>query len=394
MPKFLKEIMQSNAYTNKNDTDYQGTNEIVTNYLKMLYPGEMKLDATGRMQAPEYDMTLEQFQAAQAQIESDFEEAKQEAEDEISESLPDDVDFDIENYVVLEETIPVRILYSDGSIDIGYLEIYDLDLPDGPTENDGPGKKWVWHTDGGDGTCEECESLDGQEFESEDELPECPLHPNCNCWIEEIEMDDKVRPIKSTRMPPKVNGEKKSTEENKNMKSDDIKFEKALEKTMGIEGKFTDGKKQIKDQPTNMGIQQETLNKYNQKFPDKNFPQDVKDLKPEQAKEIYKREYWDNTNIPKIENERIRNAVFDMNAMSIPSIVGKTVQNSLNTYTNAELKVDGIMGSKTINAINSITNDKVASFMEILKAERMESLQKMSNWPTAKGGWTTRTMAY
>ena len=171
-------------------------------------------------------------------------------------------------------------------------------------------------------------------------------------------------------------------------------FDAAFEKLKEVEGGYTNGRNQIKDEPTNMGIKQSTLDKYNKKFHNKNFPKDVEHLELEHAKEIYKDEYWNNTKIPNIENDRIRNAVFDMNVMSNPNIMTKTVQNALNSYANAGLEVDGVMGSKTINAINSISSNQVSDFMDVLKSERMESLRGMINWPTAKNGWKDRTMAY
>jgi len=44
---------------------------------------------------------------------------------------------------------------------------------------------YVWHSGGG---CDACESLDGQEFEFIEDIPDRP-HPNCNCHIEEKEAD-------------------------------------------------------------------------------------------------------------------------------------------------------------------------------------------------------------
>ena len=48
--------------------------------------------------------------------------------------------------------------------------------------------RYVWHANG-DNPCELCEDLDGTEFESADDIPDQP-HPNCNCYIEEIETED------------------------------------------------------------------------------------------------------------------------------------------------------------------------------------------------------------
>ena len=46
--------------------------------------------------------------------------------------------------------------------------------------------RYVWHSEQGEHTCDECAELDGQEFDMFDDIPEKP-HPNCQCTIEMIE---------------------------------------------------------------------------------------------------------------------------------------------------------------------------------------------------------------
>lgn len=175
--------------------------------------------------------------------------------------------------------------------------------------------------------------------------------------------------------------------------TNDEKFEKAYNKLKEPEGGYTDGKNQVKDEPTNMGIKQSTMDNYAAQHPESNMPSDVKDLTRAQAREIYKNEYWDNTKIPQIENDRIRNAVFDMNVMGAVG-AGKSVQNALNAYFDAELKVDGLIGKNTLKALNAIPENQIDDFMRVLKEERIKNLRGMRNWPTSKNGWTRRTMGY
>ena len=170
-----------------------------------------------------------------------------------------------------------------------------------------------------------------------------------------------------------------------------MKFEHAYNKLTEPEGGYTDGKNQVKDEPTNMGIKQSTLDRYSAKHPAKNFPTDVKYLTAPQAKEIYKNEYWDNTRIPEIKNDRIRDAVFDMNVMGG---AGKTVQRALNSFLGANLAVDGAIGSETVKFINAIPDSKVDEFMGVLKSERIDYLKGTINWETAKNGWLKRTNKY
>ena len=46
--------------------------------------------------------------------------------------------------------------------------------------------KYVWHSENSENTCDICKSLDGQEFDFYDEVPQRP-HPNCKCTVEIVE---------------------------------------------------------------------------------------------------------------------------------------------------------------------------------------------------------------
>lgn len=107
---------------------------MVEKYLNLLYPGTAQTDATGRMTEPEYDMTLEQFNEAQRQIDADFEESKNEVEEEILEEYGEyfenlGISFDIYACVIPGENISVKVLYDDDVILMRHLETYDLDIP-------------------------------------------------------------------------------------------------------------------------------------------------------------------------------------------------------------------------------------------------------------------------
>ncbi len=170
-------------------------------------------------------------------------------------------------------------------------------------------------------------------------------------------------------------------------------FIDALTKTLKFEGGFTDGKNQICDAPTNMGITQITLNKYNAQNPLNKFPKNVRDLTRENAITIYYDMYWSHTRIGDIKNARIRNAAFDMNVMSGIARATRTIQCAM-THYGAAVTIDGIMGGQTIRALNNIPTNKIDLFMDALKSERMESLQRMTNWATSQNGWRRRTMSY
>ncbi len=69
--------------------------------------------------------------------------------------------------------------------------------------------KYIWHSEKGEHTCDECAELDGQEFDMFDDIPEKP-HPNCQCTIDMIEdnsegggsAEDEPKPVsKETKIP-------------------------------------------------------------------------------------------------------------------------------------------------------------------------------------------------
>lgn len=73
---------------------------------------------------------------------------------------------------------------------------------------------------------------------------------------------------------------------------------------------------------------------------------------------------------------------------------GYETERVINEYCDKNLVVDGIIGSKTISALNDIQSSQIGDFMKILIKQRMYNLEQMQNWPTSKNGWTERTKAY
>lgn len=166
-----------------------------------------------------------------------------------------------------------------------------------------------------------------------------------------------------------------------------------IRNTMKNEGGYIDNLNKI-DQPTNIGITQPTLDKYNTEHPCYNFPKNVKDLTPEQVQQIYVEDYYDKRRIGEIKNERIANAIFDMGVMSNFRNVIKIVQKTLNNSTGKNLVLDGKMGHNTIKALNEIPAYKTNDFIDTLKGNRIEYLRGLAAWGKYGRGWTNRTNGY
>ena len=228
---------------------------------------------------------------------------------------------------------------------------------------------WRWHTVIDDKTCDICLSFANKIYEHIEEIPKNPHHKNCRCWIEEIELDDSDELVKNQ-----------------------IK-EYSLEKTLDEEAGYVDNPDLI-DQPTNFGITQPTLDKYNADHPNFNFPKKVADIERGHAKQIYKEDYYDERKIGEIKIPRISNSIFDMGVMSNFRNVIKMVQKTLNDSMGKILVVDGKMGKNTINALNDIPVYKVNDFMNTLKENRIEYLRTLSDWDKYGRGWTNRTNRY
>ena len=193
-PKFLQELISSPEYGDKNSETYKRA----TRYMNILYPGTVQFDATGRMMRPEYDMTLEQFYNAQHEIETEFESDKREAEADVLDAYGDyfetiGFEFNIEEYVVPGTPIPVKVLMPNGSVSKKYLDTYELDIPEFKIAP----KIWIWHSEHGENTCDECSGNDGTVYENKEGIPDIPVHPNCRCWVEEIELDKNGKKIGS-----------------------------------------------------------------------------------------------------------------------------------------------------------------------------------------------------
>ncbi|MBP3316154.1 MAG: hypothetical protein J6L70_00945 [Alphaproteobacteria bacterium] len=236
-PKFLQELISSPEYGDKNSETYKRA----TRYMNILYPGTVQFDATGRMMRPEYDMTLEQFYDAQHEIETEFESDKSEAEADVLDAYGDyfetiGFEFNIEEYVVPGTPIPVKVLMPNGSVSKKYLDTYELDIPEFKIAP----KIWIWHSEHGENTCDECSGNDWTVYETQEGIPDIPVHPNCRCWVEEIELDKNGKKIDS-----KVyKGQKPETQKASDMKN--ILTDKFKNDVMAHEGirksPYTDSK--------------------------------------------------------------------------------------------------------------------------------------------------------
>ena len=72
----------------------------------------------------------------------------------------------------------------------------------------------------------------------------------------------------------------------------------------------------------------------------------------------------------------------------------KMIQTTINQITDNKVSVDGVIGDETIAALNNIPVQKINTFMETLKRNRLEYLRHLNTWHKYGNGWSARTNRY
>ena len=145
-------------------------------------------------------------------------------------------------------------------------------------------------------------------------------------------------------------------------------FDKALLHILKYEGKFSNIKSD-RGGATNQGITLRTLQQYYKETGwgdlDKDGDIDINDIilldTPEEAAPIYKKFFWD---VMKLDDfpKGVDFLMFDFGVNSGPKNAKIILQKALNGL-GAELVEDGIIGSKTMKAIKSISQDTLIRAM-------------------------------
>ena len=129
-----------------------------------------------------------------------------------------------------------------------------------------------------------------------------------------------------------------------NNTSDDV-FNKIFEYILSVEGGYSNDKAD-KGGKTKYGIIEVEARKYGYKG-------DMKDLSKEIAEDIYKNKYYLSNNLDKIKDKRVALSIADWTINS-GSWGLKKAQLTINILKGDVLIVDGVLGEKSIQAINSI----------------------------------------
>jgi lysozyme family protein len=165
------------------------------------------------------------------------------------------------------------------------------------------------------------------------------------------------------------------------------RFEHALNAVLQDEGGYSDDL----DDPggaTNLGITQSDLNQWSKKL---GLPPTVKELTRNDASIFYKVLWWDKYNYNAINSLVIATKVFDL-AVNMGAVEAhKLVQRALN-YSGYGLQEDGVLGRKTLDAINEMClhgreedldneiKEEATHYYETITEERPKLYKFLNGW--------------
>ncbi|OGT30402.1 MAG: hypothetical protein A3E87_01580 [Gammaproteobacteria bacterium RIFCSPHIGHO2_12_FULL_35_23] len=127
------------------------------------------------------------------------------------------------------------------------------------------------------------------------------------------------------------------------------------------------------------------------------FNKDVEKLTKEDAIYIYWKAFWNKMGCEKINSWYIASEIFDTAVNMGPITAGNLIQRTLNDIFDYNLKVDGIIGSHSINAINDVCRHYEANLLGALNGFQFTHyLSLQSKNPTlykkAIKGWCKRVL--
>lgn len=120
---------------------------------------------------------------------------------------------------------------------------------------------------------------------------------------------------------------------------------------------------------------------------------DIKCMTVDDACRIYKEQWWDKYGYSRIDNQAIATKLFDMAINMGQKQAVKLIQSSCKLL-KAGITIDGILGSNTINAINSLNSDELLKVIREDHADFYRALiNKNPKLAVFEKGWMSRAYA-
>lgn len=114
---------------------------------------------------------------------------------------------------------------------------------------------------------------------------------------------------------------------------------------------------------------------------------DIKNLTKDEAKAIYKRDYWLSL-FDSIGDQRIANVLFDFSVNAGTETAIRTMQKALNDVLAGPILADGVFGPATLSAVNGADPEKLLKQFTVRRITYYASLNK----PQFIRGWILRAM--
>lgn len=141
---------------------------------------------------------------------------------------------------------------------------------------------------------------------------------------------------------------------------------------------------------TKWGVTHLSLDAWHSKYPGSGLPANVFDLTKEQAKIIYRVQYWDRIKGDQIANPALAVKLFDAAVNVGPKAAVKCLQKALNMASHPAgqdfLTIDGGLGPKTLEEVN--TTNPQWLMMEFIR--QLEWYYRGLNKPKYIKGWLAR----
>lgn len=153
-----------------------------------------------------------------------------------------------------------------------------------------------------------------------------------------------------------------------------MNFDVAFERLIGHEGGYVDHP----DDPggeTNWGITLRTARSAG-------YVGSMRNLTREQAKEIYRTEYWDRAKADQYDGA----IAFQLFDAAVNHGIGQSIRFLQRAVDVAD---DGVVGRITLAAVHALS---VTDVLSRFNAERLEFYTKLSTWPSFGKGWARRVV--
>ena len=145
--------------------------------------------------------------------------------------------------------------------------------------------------------------------------------------------------------------------------------------THQIEGGYNNNRTNDRGGPTNFAVTQNTLDEYNNWNSSLrtgfNFPKDVKDLKPEQARQILDERFYQAYNIKAIQNAMIARNVFDAE-INQGTRAGKWLAESINENFETNYPQNMVISTQLAERINKLSEAEAIKINDAYTKKRMK----------------------